>query len=307
GMSQEDINTSYRSLIALLTNLDPDVETGIANSIWIRDGFTVKQDFIDVNQTYFDADVSILDFADPTASETINNWIYVHTGGKITDIIEDQISADIILYLINAVYFNAKWTYLFDPEKTTERPFHLNDGSEKYVPFMYRKGYFNAYENEDFRAVDLPYGTGNFCMTIMMPSGAVSIDEFILNLDMSDWNQWMNGFTEAEDAVLYLPKFKMDYDIELKNVLSAMGMGIAFSASADFTRINEAGGIWIDKVKHNTFIDVNEEGTEAAAATVVSMIRGIVEYDIDRPFLFFIRERATGSILFAGKMLDPEY
>ncbi|MFC1732730.1 serpin family protein [candidate division KSB1 bacterium] len=310
GMSQDDINNSYQSLIALLTTLDPDVAMRIANSIWIRDGFSVEQDFIDVNQTYFDAEVSNLDFSDPTAADIINDWVNDATEEKIPDIVTPPIDPQIVLILINAVYFNGNWTYPFDPEITDDDPFYLPDGSTKNTPFMMRSGQVNAFENEDILALDIPYGTYNFCMTILMPAGAESIDEFISHLDMSGWNQWLNSFTWQEDCILKMPKFKYEYEIKLNDVLSALGMEIAFTGAADFSYINEQETLWIDEVKHKTFVDVNEEGTEAAAATSVLIALGPggpPRYTVNRPFLFFIRERATGSILFAGKMLDPEY
>ncbi|MFC1557282.1 serpin family protein [candidate division KSB1 bacterium] len=309
GMSQDDINRSYESLMDLLTQVDKDVIMDIANSVWIREGFPVEQDFIDVNVNYFDSYVSSLDFSAPAASDIINGWVYDNTGGKIDKIVPDQIDIYVMLYLINAVYFKGAWTYPFDADNTAEAPFYVPGGPARNAQFMIRYGPVRHFTNEQFLAVDIPYGADYYSMVILMPTEPGSIDAVIAGAQSSDWALWVDSFIEQPDTEFRMPKFKMEYEISLKDVLSSLGMRDAFAESADFSRINPDAELFISEVKHKTYIDVNEEGTEAAAATSVEISLTSIRPSIiiDRPFLFFIRESKTGAIIFAGKMLDPEY
>jgi len=302
---QQEINESYRDLTDMLINLDPNVLFQIANSIWYRLGFQVEREFIDINRTYFDAEVTGLDFSDPNEKTTINNWVNQKTNGKIPEII-DRIERDHVMFLINAIYFKGDWTSQFDPGKTRDDDFYLLDGSKKTVRMMSQKNDFAYYSHQDFQAMDLPYGGQAFSMTIFLPDADVDIDDFIAQISDENLSDWIGSFNETK-IYLYMPKFKLEYNLTLNDVLKALGMEIAFSGGADFTKIHKNGGIWIDEVKHKTFIDVNEEGTEATAATVVSMIRsGPLSVTVNRPFVFMIREKFSNTILFMGKIVEPE-
>ena len=306
-MTKEDINESYKSLIELLLGLDPLVQMEIANSIWYRQGFTVENEFIDLNTTYFDAEVTELDFSDPNAPDVINNWIKNKTHEKIEGII-DYIPFYAVMYLIDAIYFNGTWKYEFDPENTKDDNFTLTTGSKTSCRMMNLTGSLHYKETNLFQAVELPYGDGYYSMTVFLPKQGVGIDEMISGVTQEDW---VEGFSEA-NVDLYLPKFKLEYEIELTDVLTALGMEIAFSETADFTGINDIGGLLISKVKHKTFVDVNEEGTEAAAVTAVevsftSIGDGSITMNVNRPFLFTIRETNSGTILFMGKIVEPVY
>ena len=308
GLSQEEINQSYQSLIEMLTALDPKVAFEIANSIWYRQGFAVEPDFLDVNTTYFDAEVRDLDFSRAEVVDIINGWAGEKTHGKIEQIIE-QIDPATVMFLINAIYFKGTWTYEFDKDETREDVFTRRDGTTADVPMMRQEADLPYFETESFQAVDLPYGDSLFSMTILLPRKGKDVDALAAALDEAQWNDWMGRF-ERRGLDLRLPRFELEYEKGLNEVLTSLGMGIAFDAGrADFTGINRGGGLWIDYVKHKAFVEVNEEGTEAAAVTVVAVNQcagcggGVpISMYIDHPFIFTIRERHSGTILFLGKV-----
>ena len=309
-MTNEDINGAYKSLIELLLGLDPLVQMQIANSIWYRQGFSVKNEFIDLNTTYFDASVSELDFSDPGAPDIINNWVDDKTNGKITEII-DYIPFYAFMYLVDALYFKGTWKYEFDAENTNDDNFTLPSGSETTCDMMNLTGALNYKDSELFQAVELPYGDGYFSMIVFLPKPSMDIDDLISGLTQENWDSWTDGFSEA-DVDFYLPKFKLEYELELNDVLIALGMQIAFSESeADFSDISEQYQMYISKVKHKTYVDVNEEGTEAAAVTAVEVSftseGGSIFMKVNRPFLFAIKENNSGTIMFMGKIVEPVY
>ena len=311
GLSIDEVNNSYLSLTQRLIQLDPDVAFQIANSIWSRIGFQVEQDFIEQNKKYFEAMIRSLDFNNPQSVDTINNWVNEQTNGKITEIIQPPISQDVVMFLINAIYFKGIWVHEFDEEKTRDDMFNLPDGSTIPCRMMVQKNDFQYFENDDFQAIDLPYGNGKFSMTIFLPKPHIHIDKLIARFNQNNWNNWLENFNERKGTI-HLPKFKLEYLKELKDVLSALGMGIAFSRQADFTRINKRGDLFISKVLHKTFIEVDEKGTEAAAVTLVEVSRLSVESSVfdmrvDRPFVFMIRDSQSQDILFMGKIVEPKF
>jgi serine protease inhibitor len=306
GLTAAEINEGYRGLIDYLVNLDPRVAMEIANSIWYRQGFEVLQEFIEVNRTFFDALVRALDFADPGAADTINAWVADKTHGKIEEIVDCPISDDTVMFLINAIYFKGTWTYQFDPKDTADETFHA-PGGDKTVKMMRLHGELSYQQNADFQAVDLPYGHELFSMSVFLPAGGQSVDDLAEALTDENWAAWMEGFA-IEEVELSLPRFELEYQQVLNDVLKALGMEVAFSYAADFTGINPAGELFISRVKHKTYVKVNEEGTEAAAVTSVEMgIRAAtpITMCVDRPFLFVIHDKHSKAILFMGKIVDP--
>ena len=307
NLAEEEINASYESLIELLVGLDPSVETAIGNSVWTRQGFPVHSDFLNTVREAFDAEVAELDFANPAGSARINEWVRAATHGRIEDIVPAVIPNNVVMYLINAIYFKGSWTFRFDPADTRSEPFHLDDGSTRTVPLMTLRGELPYQENSRFQAVDLPYGGRAFSMTLLLPLQGESVDSLAATLDAAAWEDIADGFHDA-DVQLFLPRFRMAYERTLNDDLAALGMVDAFDdLRADFTRMSPVDGLFISKVKQKSWVDVNEEGTEAAAATKVSMavVSSGPVVRADRPFLFFIRERLSGTILFAGKMASP--
>jgi serine protease inhibitor len=312
GFTQEEINQGYKSIIDQLLDLDPKVIMEIANSIWYRDDFSVLEDFIHTNQEYFYAEIRSLDFSAPGAKDIINGWVSEKTHEKIREII-DEIPAQTVMYLINAIYFKGMWTFEFDPEDTGLKPFYPAEGPSFNALAMRQETELNYYHNDLFQLVELPYGDRNFSMLVFLPSAGKSCSDILAGMDNDSWNSWTGQLAET-DVLVQLPKFKFETFKLLNEYLSSMGMEIAFTDAADFTGINPAGNLYISRVLHKTYIDVNEEGTEAAAVTAVEVgftsvgpNPGPVRFIADRPFLFAIRENSTGSILFMGRLSYPEY
>jgi serpin B len=307
GLTENEINSAYRSLMYLLRGIDPGVKFQIANSIWAREGFEVERPFADTNNYYFDAEIRNLNFSDATAGPTINNWVKTNTNGKIPKIVPEPVPTDVVMYLINAIYFKGSWRQKFDPKQTQVQPFTLIDGSKKQVELMHARGTYGLYQNNEVQLIDLPYGDSLFSMTVLLPKPEIDINTFVAGLTDSKVHSWIEGMHGVSETELLLPKFKLEYEKTLNEMLKAMGMSIAFSNAADFSRINSGGGLEISEVMHKTFVEVNEEGTEAAAATSVGIIRTSLPTPIrvDRPFVFLIRERTSGAVLFIGKILDP--
>ncbi len=311
-LTSDTINSSFYQLQNTLQTSDPKVTLTIANSLWGREGFQFKTDFLQRNALYFSADTSILDFLNPSTLQTINQWVNDNTDSKIPKIL-DEIEPNAVLFLINAIYFKGSWQTEFDPSDTRDGPFHLVDGSTKQVPMMSRTGPYPVYNGEDFQAINLPYGEGRMGMYIFLPNVNKSdLNSFIEGVDTAKWENWMGEFRERE-VQIKIPKFKLEYGTKVLNdVLTSLGMGVAFDEdNADFSRMADldavGGNLYITKVAHKTFIEVNEEGTEAAAATSVGIgIRSVTpRFIVDRPFFFAIRDNETGTLLFMGTVVEP--
>src|SRR4030042_2644179 len=293
-LTNQEVNESYKDLMGQMVTLDDKVEFSIANSIWYRLGLEALSEFIATNQDYFDAAVEEIDFPDPQTVETINQWIEDKTNGKIQDML-DYIPADAVMYLINAIYFNAQWKYEFEKDKTHEDDFILADGSSHLTDFMVVNGDFYYTSNDDFNVVELPYGDSAFSMVVMLPSGEKTVSDLVANLDVEHWNSWFEN-SSMTNVQVELPKFKYGFKSLLNDPLSNLGLEVAFSDAADFTRIRTSGGLLISRVIHQTFIDVQEKGTEAAAATIVEIIESSTNgggpgiFKGDKTFLYLIKE-----------------
>jgi serine protease inhibitor len=307
GLTEQEINESYKGLIEKLIELDPKVIFNISNSIWYRNTMIFQQEFINKNQIYFDAEVSSLNFEDPSSVSIINNWVNQNTGGKIDEILE-RIPPEAVMYLLNAVFFKADWKYLFDQSLTIDDFFITAEGESVPCKMMQQKNNFSYYSNELFQAVDLPYGDSLFSMMIFLPNPDRNTNDILNQFNKDNWDKWKNSFDE-EEGKIWMPKFEVGYELKLNDVLAAMGMGTAFQPSADFTRMYSPGGLWISEVKHKTYIKVDEKGTEAAAVTLVEYIKAInsgFQMKINRPFIYVIHEKNSRTILFIGKIVNPE-
>jgi serpin B len=317
NLTEDEINQSYQSLINLLRSLDAQVKFRIANSIWYRNEFTVLPTFINVNQTYFDAVVRGLDFNQDAAVDTMNGWIEEQTEGLIKQLLEKPIDPLTVMFLLNAIYFKGTWTYQFNAEYTQKASFYLNNDETADCQMMSLRSDFDYAETDELQIIDLPYNDGYFAMTVLLPESGFDTDSLISALTDEKWNDLISGFSKTT-VDLYLPKFKLEWFRILNDPLIKLGMGIAFcfGGHADFTRINpEANliGLYISEVRHKSFIEVDEEGTEAAAATSVEITyKGgsnntvdVTQMRVNRPFIFAVRERASGTILFIGKIVNP--
>ncbi len=310
GLTPEEINTSYQILLDGLKSLDKKVLLEIANAIYYRKDFEVEDDFISANKTYYNAEVASLDFNSPNALKNINEWVADKTNDKIKKIL-NEISPEQAMFLINAIYFKGMWASKFDKDKTAENSFYPENGSTNQTDFMNQTQTVQMAYNDLFSAVELPYGKGDYNMFIFLPEQNKTIQDIVNKLDKDNWETWMQSFAETSDVIIKLPKFKYEFEITLNNILSEMGMEVAFTEDSDSTGINKNGQLKIDFVKHKTYIDVNEEGTEAAAVTSVGMVDTsmplLVEFNANHPFLYAITEKSTGAILFIGTVKNPVY
>ncbi len=311
GLEREEIAASYRSLIDLLSDLDPTVRIEIGNSVWYREGFTFEDAYSREVERYFLARVEALDFDDPDAADVINAWVSEATDGLIDGIVDPPIDPLTVAFLLNAIYFEGAWTLRFDPARTSSGDFRRSDGSTVSVPFMSMSdGEFPYAETSNYQAIELPYGGEAFAMTVVLPAEAIGIDAFVESLDAEVWAELIAGLGESE-LLVALPRFRLEYDRTLNDVLEALGMAVAFDeTAADFSRMHRDAlqlQLHISRVKQKAFVEVDEEGTRAAAVTSVEM--GVTSappmFRADRPFVFAIRERLSGALLFTGVVRDP--
>lgn len=307
GLSQADINQAYRGLLDLLTGLDPQVRFDIANSVWANKDVSFHQAFLDAVRSAFDARVEARDFADAATLKAINDWVKQNTEGLIEKIL-DELDPEMAAVLVNAIYFDGAWTTRFDEAKTRRAAFRRSDGREVQVDMMNLSEVKLPFGGgPGYTAVELPYGGGAFSMVVIVPDGDARA--FLRELDADRWASVLSSLSEREVDQVSLPRFTMAFDTYLNEPLKAMGMGPAFRPGADFTKMSPVGDrICIDFVRQKTFIEVDERGTRAAAVTAVGMrvvsFTGLVA---DRPFVFALRERLSGTLLFMGVVGDPTY
>jgi len=311
NFSQAEVNSYFLDLRKKLTTIDPSVKIALANSIWYDNGFPVKADFISVNKDYYDAEVKEIDFRAPNAPDQINQWCSDNTNGLIKEMIE-EIPDNVAMYLINALYFKGLWADScgFEPKHTYPAYFSKENGGNVLVDMMYQQRKdIDYYCDDHLEMVALPYGNGAYSMVFALPKG--NFGEMLLQLKQS--NYWQNCLSnlKSQEVALSIPKFKVEYEPKpnLNNILIKLGMGKAFTNSADFSGISDIR-LFISRVMQKTYIEVDEKGTEAAAVTVVEMQKtSMPSYPVfcaNRPFLFIIQENMTGTALFMGKIGNPE-
>ena len=300
--SIKEVNEYNRSVMDLFASEPDGVELNAANSIWVSDAFPLKGRFCRTVRKNYDAMVTNLDFSDPASPSVINRWCADNTAGRIDKMIE-AIDPATQLYLLNALYFKGLWTTPFDTALTREDIFH-GDSNDSQVKFMYNKAYFPYYIGPEGSMVELPYGDDrNFVMDVIIPPDGLSADEFVIGLDSESLSRLSSGL-QTDEIRLMLPSFKAEYDVSLNAALQRLGMKEAFTSSADFSDMSKEP-LMISEVRQKTFIEVNEEGSEAAAITSIGIMRTSLapepfEFKVDRPFVFLIRERNSGTILFMG-------
>ena len=301
----DTVNRSNAALRNSLENTDPKVEIAIANSIWSRQGVEFNPSFLERNREFYEAEIESLNFNDSQAPEIINGWVNTNTNGKINQIVQ-RIDPRTLIVLINAIYFKGSWQKEFDKSATRDGIFYLSDGSQKQVPMMYRKGAYPYFRGENFEAARLPYGDGRVSMYVFLPNRDSDLNGFIEQLNAENWSEWMSQFQERadDDSEMILPRFKLEYEVKLNDTLKALGMGIAFGGDADFSGMGPQ--LFISEVRHKTIIEVNEEGTEAAAVTAVFGIESAPPvFRVDRPFFFAIYDDRTQTLLFMGIVMEP--
>jgi len=307
GLEQSEINAGYASLIELLVDLDPRVRFDIANSVWLREGFPFEPAFADSVRSRFDATVQTLDFAQPAALSTINGWVEDATEGRIERMI-DEITPDDVLFLMNAIYFKGDWRAPFDPERTSSAAFRTASGQPVMVPMMSMEDQPLRFADmpDGTKVLEMPYGGDAYAMDFVLPPDGVPAAELAATLDPSTWQGWLAALNTVE-VMVRMPRFELAYERTLNDDLRALGMQDAFIESqADFARLTPAQ-VYVSFVKQKSFLKVDEVGTEAAAVTGIGVrVTSLGPHIfLDRPFLFAIRERLSGAILFIGVIGDP--
>jgi len=313
GLTTEEINASYKMLIDALQSLDPDVALNIANAIFYADIFSVKSGFLAVNRDVYDAEVEELDFSSPQALKTINDWVSDKTNQKIQKII-NQLNPLDRMVLLNAIYFNGIWTNRFDEEGTHKLNFNKTDNTKLEVEMMSKLDKVPYTSNNLFKAIKMPYGNGQYNMIVFLPVEGNNSQDVIDELTADKWEMWMEGFELTDRVEITMPRFKYAFETGLNDILKQMGMLKAFMPyEADFSGITDED-LYISRIKHKSYIDVNETGTEAAAVTaIVFTTTGIgdepptIPFFVNKPFVFAITENDTGAILFIGEVNHPEY
>jgi len=307
GITVDDLNRSYKDLTDALLKVDSRVIMDIANSVWTEKNFNVKEAFVKTLIDYYYAETGSFDINDPNAITPINKWISDHTNGLIKDMI-DKLNSNDVMLLINAIYFKGKWQSQFDTRLTTARTFTHPDGSSADVPTMHQKESLKFYYGNGFNMAELPYGQGNYVMDIILPyqNDLSSVESSLTAEHLASWT----GSMINRKVDLYLPRFKYGFKLDLNDILSSLGMGIAFGELADFSNASDIQ-LYISRVIHQATIETNEEGSEAAAATVITFGATSINpndpviFDVDHQFIYLIREVSTSSILFMGKVTDP--
>ncbi|WP_291528488.1 serpin family protein [Bacteroides sp. UBA939] len=306
SFSIDDLNNYNRKLTTALLDLDNTTQLGIANSIWVKQGFKVYDSFVDVNMRMYDACVQELDFESPTAKNVINQWCAEQTNNCIKEVIK-VIPGDVRMYLINALYFKGIWKSQFRKSDTRQENFTNSNGIEQKVDMMNQTETFNYTHNNAFSIAEFPYGNEAFSMVVLLPAEGKTLDESLTELTCENWKEW-NESLYSKELLVKLPRFNVKYDKSLIDDMVAMGMKDAFDIKADFSKMSKEE-LFIGLLQQFTFVYVDEEGTEAAAVTIGGMVTSVgpptsVPFYVDRPFAFMIKEKSTGAILFMGKITE---
>lgn len=312
GLSVDEWNRGHQVLRDLLEHSGKETQLSVANSIWARKGVPFHEGFLQRNRDFYGAETDTLDFAQESAVRKINQWVGKRTNGKIDSIVQGPISQETVMYLLNAVYFKAQWQHPFPERDTKLGTFRTGPGQTKPVNLMSLTRQMNYVQEPDYQAVRLPYADGKLAMVVVLPSEKAGLDQVQQKL-WSDEAFWNKPFP-AVSGTLKLPRLKLELGYELNDALKAMGMPTAFDpAKADFSELSPKP-VLISEVKHKTFVEMNEQGTEAAAVTSVRVeatsapapVAKPFEMIVDRPFLMAIQSTETGSLLFLGSIVDPK-
>jgi serpin B len=312
GLPAETLNAACKDLNQSL-NSQTNVILNLANAIWHQEGVRLKPAFVSDNKNFFSAELTGVDFEKPESALTINHWADTSTHGKIKEVVQWPFPPLTRVILANAIYFKGKWDRPFDKQATKDHAFKvLPGGTSKQVPTMWQHGHFNYQQGDGFQAVRLPYAGGRLQMYLFLPDTNSSPPKLLAGFNADTWRDKILPKFQDQEGALALPRFKLDYDVLLNDPLQALGMRQAFdSHNADFSAMADEP-LFVSEVKQKSFVEVNEEGTEAAAVTTVTMRAMAVfrpekpfEMIVDRPFLFVIGDNSTKSVLFMGIISDP--
>ncbi len=316
-MSNKQINRNFLQMMGAVEKADHSVQMETANALWAQSGFPINPEFVKVTHDFYAAPVESVNFStDPDhAAKKINDWVNRSTHGKIPEIVKSP-NPSTLLILTDAVYFKGRWQRPFIKSAIQPRPFHLQGASpaDVEVPMMVQDGEYQYFETDTLQAIALPYGNAHFQMYVLLPRGKRGLSDLMRSLDESHWREWTNKLSSREGEIV-LPKFETTYAKQLNDALKNMGMAAAFDPiKADFSLIHQPPpALYIYDVEHKTYVKVDEEGTEAAAATSVvielaakvSSLPPPFKMIVDHPFFFAIAERDTKALLFAGIVTNP--
>ncbi|VBB46370.1 Proteinase inhibitor I4 serpin [uncultured Paludibacter sp.] len=311
GLSDEVINSYYKIMQTSLPQMDSKTDLSIANSIWYKEGFSVKPDFLKVNTDYFNAYIKALDFSNQQLSlDTINGWCARKTNNLIPKVL-NEIDPDARMFLMNAVYFKGMWVKQFNPESTIDYTFANEKNQQNTVRMMVKEDTVSYGKNDLAQFVDLPYGNGAFSMTVILPEYGKTTSDVLQSLNSESFNAMINSMEERK-VKLFLPRFKTKNTYILNDALKSMGIKKAFNINAELDRISELKPLFVSFVQQDTYVEVTEEGTKAAAITTIGIytsslpVEEIPYFVVNKPFIFLIREKSTGIILFIGKIGNVE-
>ncbi len=306
GNTLAESNTYNGALMESLTSSSSGTTLNLANAIWIQEGFPVETQFVETNKRYYDSEVANVDFKKASTVDRVNKWALDNTNGKIKDFVA-EFDDETVLFLANAIYFKSQWKFRFERDRTIDRPFYLSETNSIEVPMMNMTAEVATAYTDLFSAIALPYKENRFEMVILLPNFGITTNTIIENMDVTELASLFSENRKSE-LEIGIPRFKLEYSKTLNNALTELGLGIAFDNGANFKGINKETDLFISSVFQKTFIEVNEEGTEAAAVTGVEV--GVTStppsFVADRPFLYIIREKFTGAICFMGRVGNPK-
>jgi len=314
-LADQELHSGFSRLIRSMNEPKKDYQLSVVNAIWAQEGYAFKEDFLQQIEAYYQAGFNLVDFINDrtNARKTINDWIEENTEGKIKNMIkENNINALTRLILTNAIYFKGSWQKPVDPSATELRPFYVSRDTEKEVLMMWQRSDFRYTDDDLVQVLELPYSGSGVSMIVILPKEERTLHEVEQQLSLELFKQWISNL-KMESVEVYLPKFRIECRLELRTVLMNMGMSDAFADAADFSGMDGTKKLKIQNVIHQSFVEVDEKGTEAAAATAV--IVGIkaspyeekyVVFKADRPFLFILYDKTHDLILFMGRLSNPE-
>lgn len=306
-LSGSELNAAYKKLLTELPVADPLVEMALANAVFYKNSFPFEAAYLNSTRQNFNAQITGLPFVQADLA-TINGWASNNTQGKITKVL-NEIDPDLVMLLMNALYFKGDWRSKFNKAYTKDQAFTLEGGVQKMVKMMNHKDTFRMVKAADFTALQMPYGNGQFAATLLLPNAGQKISDILNHLNSDQWASLQAGL-RIQSVEVGLPKFKLEQEFELKQALKNMGMAKAFMVNAQFETMSRIKPLYVSFVKQNTFAAVDEEGTEAAAVTTIGMETTsapmVPTFICNRPFGFIISEKTSNTILFMGRIMNPK-
>ncbi len=313
-LPQEKIHSAFYELQSHLQKIQEEepVILNIANALWTEKTYELKKDFLDLTKKYYEANIFPVDFKGDTDKSRIriNDWVEEKTEDKIKDLLAQGTINDLTrMVLTNAIYFLGTWEHKFNPKATQDSDFWLDEANKVTVPMMYQEDFFEYAEGEGMRILEMPYKGESLSMVVLLPEKKDGLKDLEGILNEENLGKWLNCL-KRQKVETYFPKFQMTQSFNLNDILRSLGMKEAFTRSADFSNMEPCRELYISDVVHKAFVEVDEKGTEAAAATAVvmelaAMPMNVPVFKADHPFIFIIRDRSTNSILFIGRLTDP--